>query len=60
MTRRASIEAGVPLGWPRYVGTEGTAVGIDEFGASAPYELLMESFKLTADHVVEAARAQLK
>ncbi len=58
--RRVSIEAGVTLGWDRYVGTEGTAVGIDEFGASAPYELLMESFKLTADHVAEAARALLK
>jgi transketolase len=52
---RVSIEAGTPLGWERYVGTDGVAIGISRFGASAPAERLYEEFGLTALHVVEAA-----
>jgi len=55
--RRVSIEAGVTLGWERWVGSEGHAVGIDHFGESAPGPILMEKFGMNAKSVVEAARA---
>jgi transketolase len=41
--------------FPRYVGERGDVVGIDHFGASAPYKILYEKFGLTADRVVEKA-----
>jgi len=57
VTRRVSIEAGVTLGWERWVGTEGKALGIDHFGASAPGNVLMEKFGMTAKAVVDAAKS---
>jgi transketolase len=56
---RVAVEAGIPLGWERYVGLEGTVVGIDHFGASAPYKVIYEKFGLTADAVAAAARRLL-
>ena len=53
--KRVSIEAGVTAGWERYVGAKGIALGLDHFGASAPYKTLYEKFGLTAERVVEAA-----
>jgi transketolase len=55
VTARVAIEAGVTLGWHRYVGKRGEVVGIDHFGASAPYNILFEKFGVTADHVAEKA-----
>lgn len=52
---RVSIEAGATLGWKEWVGTEGVALGLDHFGASAPYEEIFESFGLTGDKMVEEA-----
>jgi len=54
---RISIEAGVTLGWERYVGSNGDMIGIDHFGASAPINILYEKFGLTVDRVVEKAMA---
>jgi len=48
---RVAIEAGVTLGWSRYVGERGTVIGLDRFGASAPYQILMEKFGFTGPHV---------
>ena len=56
---RVSVEAGTTFGWERYLGTEGVAVGIDRFGASAPDKAVFEYFGFTVDHVVEAARLSL-
>ncbi len=56
---RVSIEAGVTLGWHKYIGTDGVAIGVDKFGASAPYEKIYEEYGLTADKVVEAAKGML-
>ena len=56
VTARVSIEAGVTAGWERYVGPEGASLGVDRFGASAPGEVVMEKYGLTAGHVAEAAR----
>ncbi|MBW1668666.1 MAG: transketolase [Deltaproteobacteria bacterium] len=52
---RLAVEAGVTQGWHKYVGRSGEVVGIDHFGASAPYKILYEKFGLTVDHVVERA-----
>ncbi len=56
---RVSIEAGVTLGWHKYIGSIGTAIGVDKFGASAPYEKIYEEYGLTAKHVAEAVAALL-
>jgi transketolase len=56
---RVSIEAGVTTGWQKWVGSQGVAIGIDHFGASAPYEKLYEEFGFTAAHVVKAAKQAL-
>ncbi len=47
-TRRVSIEAGVSLGWDRWVGTEGAIIAIDRYGASAPASELFPAFGFTA------------
>jgi len=54
-TARLAIEAGVPQGWHRYIGDMGEVVGMNHFGASAPYKILFEKFGFTADHVVKKA-----
>ncbi|MCU0513340.1 MAG: transketolase [Anaerolineae bacterium] len=53
--KRISIEAGATLGWYKYVGGMGIAIGVDTFGASAPYERLYQEYGLTAAAIVEAA-----
>ncbi len=59
VTERVSVEAGTPLGWQRYVGPEGTSIGVDHFGSSAPGERVMKEFGFTAEHVAERARKVL-
>jgi len=58
--QRVSVEAGRTLGWERYVGTRGRAIGIDRFGMSAPGEELFRKFGLTVESVVEAASSLVK
>ena len=53
---RVSIEAASTFGWERWLGSKGIAVGIDQYGASAPGSVLFEHFGLTADAVVKAAK----
>jgi transketolase len=55
--RRVSIEAGVTLGWERWVGIEGRSVGIDRFGMSAPGPIVMEKLGMNAKSVVDAAKS---
>jgi transketolase len=52
---RVAVEAGVPLGWEHYVGLDGAIVGIDRFGASAPYKTIYERFGITAEAVAAEA-----
>ncbi len=54
--RRVAIEAAHPMSWYRWVGTDGMVIGLDHFGASAPYQKLYEQFGLTAAHLVETVR----
>jgi transketolase len=53
---RVSVEAGVSLGWERWVGDEGAIVGLDHFGASAPAGTIFEKFGFTVDRVTGVAR----
>ncbi len=59
VSARVSIEAGVTLGWQKYTGLKGINIGVDRFGASAPYEKIYEEFGLTVEKVVEAANSLL-
>jgi transketolase len=56
---RIAIEAGITQGWHRYVGSTGEVIGLDSFGASAPYKILYEKFGITVEQVVEKALALL-
>jgi transketolase len=56
---RVAIEAGVTLGWERYVGDAGEIVGLDRYGASAPGDLLMKNLGFNVDNVVAKAKASL-
>jgi transketolase len=57
---RVAIEAGVTQGWARYVGSAGAVIGLDRFGASAPYETLYRQFGLTAAAMAARARALVR
>ncbi len=59
VTARLAIEAGVPQGWRRYVGDRGDVIGIEGFGASAPYEVLWEKYGFTAENIAARALAML-
>ena len=50
---RVAVEAGISLGWSRYVGDAGAVVGIDHFGASAPAEVLFKEFGFTSERVAQ-------
>ena len=52
---RIAVEAGVSRGWERYTGERGTMIGIDRFGASAPYQVLYEKFGITVERIVQTA-----
>jgi transketolase len=56
VTARVSIEAGVTQGWHKYVGQRGITIGLDRFGASAPYQVVYEKLGLTAQAIIDAAK----
>ena len=55
---RVSIEAGVTLGWQKYVG-EGLTIGIDTFGASGPADQLFKHFGFSVEAIVPKIEARL-
>ncbi len=57
--RRLAIEAGIPLGWERYVGESGQVIGVEGYGASAPAGDLAKHYGFTVEDVVERALAML-
>ena len=57
---RVSMEAGSTLGWHRWVGDRGIAIGLDRFGASGPGPVLIKQFGLTVDNMVRAATSLVK
>jgi len=52
---RLAVEAGVTMGWERWVGEQGYVLGLDRFGASAPGNVLFREMGFTVDNVVEKA-----
>jgi transketolase len=56
---RVAVEAGVTGLWPKYLGLQGTAVGVDTFGESAPAGDVYGAFGVTAENVVKAVEEQL-
>ncbi len=56
---RLAVEAGVGLGWEKYVGSKGRIFGLNHFGASGPYKVLAKEFGFTAENVVKIAREML-
>lgn len=48
---RVAIEAGVSQGWEKYTGSEGLIIGIDKFGASAPYQDIYREYGLTPESI---------
>jgi transketolase len=56
---RVAVEAGSAVGWSRYVGDQGSVVGMHTFGASAPLKDLLKKFGFTVENVVATARATM-
>ncbi|HEX8849701.1 MAG TPA: transketolase [Gemmatimonadaceae bacterium] len=54
--KKVAIEAAHPMSWYRWVGGDGEIIGIDRFGASAPYQTIYSELGLTVDKLVETAR----
>ena len=57
---RVAIEAAHPMSWQRWVGSDGVVLGIDRFGASAPYTKIYSELGLTVDKLVAAAKGVVK
>jgi transketolase len=51
--RRVSIEAGVEMGWHKYIGMDGVAISVDRFGASAPAADLAKEYGFTVESILE-------
>lgn len=56
---RVGIEAGVELGWHKWLGAEGIFIGMSTFGASAPAKVCFEKFGFTPNNVIAAAKQLL-
>ena len=56
---KVSVEAGLALGWNKYIGASGQSVSIEHFGASADAKTLYREFGMTAEAVVSAAKATI-
>tara|TARA_B100000929_G_scaffold58447_1_gene43970 strand:- start:996 stop:1412 length:417 start_codon:yes stop_codon:yes gene_type:complete len=53
--KRVAVEAGIADYWRKYVGLDGTVIGMNSFGESAPAKALFEHFDITVEAVVRAA-----
>ena len=58
-SKKISIEASSIFGWEKYVGSEGSSLGMKSFGKSAPYKTIYEDFNLTSNSVVTIAKKML-
>ena len=58
-SKKISIEASSIFGWEKYVGPEGSSLGMKSFGKSAPYKEIYENFNITSDSVVMIAKKML-
>lgn len=53
---RLAIEMALPMGWERYVGSEGDVMGIEGFGASAPFDRIVKEYGFTVENVVSKVK----
>jgi len=60
LKNRIAVEAGIPMGWERYVGPQGKVVGIEGFGASAPGGTVLQKYGFTAQKIVATALEMVK
>lgn len=58
--RRLAVEAAVPQTWYKYVGLDGDVLGLNHYGASAPYKIIYEKFGFTPEHIADRAQALLE
>jgi transketolase len=59
ITARLAVEAGVTMGWHRWVGSQGRILGLDRYGASAPVSIVFEQLGFTAENVAQMAKELL-
>jgi transketolase len=59
VTARLAIEAGVSMGWHKYIGDKGDTLCVDKFGASAPAEDVFRDYGFTVENVVKKAKARI-
>ena len=57
---RVAVEAAATFGWHKYVGLDGEVIGLDHFGASAPYKFLFKEYGFTAENVAATAKKVIK
>ncbi|MBN1849945.1 MAG: transketolase [Deltaproteobacteria bacterium] len=60
VTARIAVEAGISMGWERYIGDRGFMMGINHFGASAPGSRVLKEFGFMSERIVQEATALLK
>jgi transketolase len=58
-TARVAVELGIAQGWEKYLGPAGRFVGMSDFGASAPVEILLKHFGITVEHVIATVKELL-
>ena len=56
ITKRLAAETGASFGWCEWVGNEGTVIGVDKFGASAPYKDIFEHYGFTVENVIKRSK----
>ncbi|MEP4704120.1 MAG: transketolase C-terminal domain-containing protein, partial [Hyphomicrobiales bacterium] len=59
-TIRVGVEAAVRMGWDRFIGHDGTFIGMSSFGASAPYKEVYEHFSITTVAIISAIEEKAK
>jgi len=52
ITKRLAVEAGISMGWQKYIGDKGAILGIDKYGASAPANEIFENYGFTVDNIL--------
>jgi transketolase len=57
---KISVEAGATMGWWKYIGRDGVAIGVDRFGASAPGPIVLEKLGISVANVVDHAKKLVK
>jgi len=57
---RVAVEAAITMGWERYTGTEGKIIGMNGFGASAPFKTLYKEFGITVENILARAKEKAR